>query len=89
MRCRRWKGLRWRNQFGEEGVEVDLKIQDRSGITLLNTSDIYGPFTNEILLGKVSFSYTAIYFRSHMFVLEEFGFAICNLVLYKWSHLWF
>ena len=24
-----------------------------SGITLLDTSDIYGPFTNEILLGKV------------------------------------
>ena len=24
-----------------------------SGITFLDTSDIYGPFTNEILLGKV------------------------------------
>ena len=27
-----------------------------SGVTLLDTSDIYGPFTNEILLGKVSFT---------------------------------
>ena len=26
-----------------------------SGITFLDTSDIYGPFTNEILLGKVLF----------------------------------
>jgi aryl-alcohol dehydrogenase-like predicted oxidoreductase len=24
-----------------------------SGVTFLDTSDIYGPFTNEILLGKV------------------------------------
>ena len=24
-----------------------------SGVTLLDTSDIYGPYTNEILLGKV------------------------------------
>ena len=31
-----------------------------SGITLLDTSDIYGPYTNEILVGKVriSFSFT-------------------------------
>ena len=27
-----------------------------SGVTFLDTSDIYGPFTNEILLGKVSFT---------------------------------
>ena len=26
----------------------------QSGITFLDTSDIYGPFTNELLLGKVS-----------------------------------
>lgn len=28
----------------------------QSGVTFLDTSDIYGPFTNEILLGKVLFS---------------------------------
>ena len=27
-----------------------------SGVTLLDTSDIYGPHTNEILLGKVGLS---------------------------------
>ena len=26
-----------------------------TGVTFLDTSDIYGPFTNEILLGKVPF----------------------------------
>ena len=28
-----------------------------SGVTLLDTSDVYGPFTNEILLGKVPYIY--------------------------------
>lgn len=27
----------------------------RSGVTLLDTSDVYGPHTNEILIGKVRF----------------------------------
>lgn len=34
-----------------------------SGVTFLDTSDIYGPHTNEILLGKVATSFNAAVLR--------------------------
>ena len=37
-----------------------------AGITLLDTSDIYGPQTNEILIGKVTFFY---YFELNNYIL--------------------
>ena len=37
----------------EEDMIALIHHAVNSGITLLDTSDIYGPFTNEILLGKV------------------------------------
>ncbi|EHA8587502.1 Aldo/keto reductase [Cocos nucifera] len=33
----------------------------RSGVTFLDTSDIYGPLTNEILLGKVKLYSSALF----------------------------
>ena len=38
-----------------------------AGVTFLDTSDIYGPFTNEILLGKVSLTSSLIYNQSLFF----------------------
>ena len=45
----------------------------RSGITFLDTSDMYGPFTNEILLGKVIFFLSFFFFLS----FSHPGFQFC------------
>jgi predicted oxidoreductase len=37
----------------EEDMIALIHHAVHSGVTFLDTSDIYGPFTNEILLGKV------------------------------------
>lgn len=37
----------------DEMIEL-IHFAINSGITLLDTSDIYGPFTNELLIGKVN-----------------------------------
>jgi aryl-alcohol dehydrogenase-like predicted oxidoreductase len=37
----------------EEDMIALIHHAVHSGVTLLDTSDFYGPFTNEILLGKV------------------------------------
>lgn len=45
----------------------------KSGITFLDTSDIYGPYTNEILLGKVIYLFFLTGFSSHpIFPSENF-----------------
>jgi aryl-alcohol dehydrogenase-like predicted oxidoreductase len=38
----------------EVGISIIKRAFD-SGITFFDTSDMYGPHTNEILVGKVSF----------------------------------
>ncbi|KAL3675127.1 hypothetical protein R1sor_025075 [Riccia sorocarpa] len=38
----------------EEMIELIHKAVEH-GVTLLDTSDLYGPYTDEILVGKVSF----------------------------------
>jgi aryl-alcohol dehydrogenase-like predicted oxidoreductase len=47
----------------EAGIAVITHAFSR-GITLFDTSNVYGPLTNEILLGKV---------RSHFPVLKSYG----------------
>jgi aryl-alcohol dehydrogenase-like predicted oxidoreductase len=37
----------------DEGISI-IKHAFDSGITFFDTSDVYGPHTNEILVGKVS-----------------------------------
>ena len=41
-----------------------------AGVTFLDTSDVYGPFTNEILLGKVCFWFLWFGIFLGMFVLD-------------------
>jgi aryl-alcohol dehydrogenase-like predicted oxidoreductase len=38
----------------EEMVELIRYAVEKLGVTLLDTSDAYGPFTNEVLVGKVN-----------------------------------
>ncbi len=38
----------------EEIVELIRYAMEQLGVTLLDTSDTYGPFTNEVLIGKVN-----------------------------------
>jgi aryl-alcohol dehydrogenase-like predicted oxidoreductase len=38
----------------EEIVELICYAVEQLGVTLLDTSDTYGPFTNEVLIGKVN-----------------------------------
>jgi aryl-alcohol dehydrogenase-like predicted oxidoreductase len=38
----------------EEMVELIHYAVEKLGVTFLDTSDVYGPFTNEILVGKVN-----------------------------------
>jgi aryl-alcohol dehydrogenase-like predicted oxidoreductase len=38
----------------EEMVELIRYAVEQLGVTLLDTSDTYGPFTNEVLIGKVN-----------------------------------
>jgi len=38
----------------EEIVELIHYAVEQLGVTLLDTSDTYGPFTNEVLIGKVN-----------------------------------
>jgi aryl-alcohol dehydrogenase-like predicted oxidoreductase len=38
----------------EEMVELIRYAVEQLGVTLLDTSDAYGPFTNEVLIGKVN-----------------------------------
>jgi aryl-alcohol dehydrogenase-like predicted oxidoreductase len=38
----------------EEIVELIRYAVEQLGVTLLDTSDAYGPFTNEVLIGKVN-----------------------------------
>jgi aryl-alcohol dehydrogenase-like predicted oxidoreductase len=38
----------------EEIVEFIRYVVEQLGVTLLDTSDTYGPFTNEVLIGKVN-----------------------------------
>jgi aryl-alcohol dehydrogenase-like predicted oxidoreductase len=35
-------------------VELIRYAVEQLGVTLLDTSDTYGPFTNEVLIGKVN-----------------------------------
>ncbi|MDQ0811006.1 aryl-alcohol dehydrogenase-like predicted oxidoreductase [Streptomyces sp. B3I7] len=39
-------------QRGEESVRAVHRALD-AGVTLLDTADMYGPFTNELLVGRV------------------------------------
>jgi aryl-alcohol dehydrogenase-like predicted oxidoreductase len=39
-------------QRGEESVRALHRALD-AGVTLLDTADMYGPFTNELLVGRV------------------------------------
>lgn len=39
----------------EDGIKI-IKYAFNRGITFFDTSDVYGPHTNEILVGKVHFS---------------------------------
>lgn len=48
----------------EEDAGVNLiKHAISSGVTFLDTSDVYGPFTNEVLIGKVHMIHHV--FKSH------------------------
>ncbi len=38
----------------EEIVELICYAVEQLGVTLLDTSDTYGPFTNKVLIGKVN-----------------------------------
>lgn len=42
-----------------------------SGITHLDTADMYGPYTNELLLGKVNSTSSFILFQSVLFVVKR------------------
>ena len=41
----------------DEDMITLIHLAVDNGVTFLDTSDIYGPFTNEILLGKVVLLY--------------------------------
>ena len=45
----------------EIGIAV-IKEAFNRGITFFDTSDVYGPFTNEILVGKVNVKFVWLYF---------------------------
>jgi aryl-alcohol dehydrogenase-like predicted oxidoreductase len=45
----------------EEDMIALIHHAVHSGVTFLDTSDVYGPFTNEILLGKVPFFFSFLY----------------------------
>ena len=47
-----------------------------SGITFLDTSDIYGPFTNEILLGKVYISPLYLFILYYVILLVSIYFSV-------------
>ena len=47
----------------------------QSGVTLLDTSDIYGPYTNELLLGKV-LTFSSLLFS---FVIITIDFDMINM----------
>jgi hypothetical protein len=51
----------------EEDMIAVIHHAVHSGVTFLDTSDIYGPFTNEILLGKVPFLF--LFYFLYLFVL--------------------
>jgi aryl-alcohol dehydrogenase-like predicted oxidoreductase len=38
----------------EEIVELIRYVMEQLGVTLLDTSDTYGPFTNKVLISKVN-----------------------------------
>ena len=58
----------------EEAMIELIHYAINSGITFLDTSDVYGPYTNEILLSKVILSLNAI-------VLFD------SLILFNRSHI--
>ena len=53
-----------------------------SGITFLDTSDVYGPFLNEILLGKVSLKHLCF----SEFTGSECLMAVCSMLWLTPSH---
>ena len=49
-----------------------------AGVTFLDTSDVYGPHTNEILLGKVGRGARILHFASFQFALKMFDVMLLN-----------
>ena len=47
--------------LSEEGALAVLQAAIDAGVTLFNTSDLYGPYTNERLLGAPWEGCTAVY----------------------------
>lgn len=64
----------------EDMVEL-IRHAVGTGVTFLDTSDIYGPFTNEILIGKVGG------FQRILIEFENFGLIHNVLSLYEISKL--
>jgi hypothetical protein len=63
----------------EQDMIALIRHAVHSGVTFLDTSDIYGPFTNEILLGKVPYLLLLSFF-----FFNNFNFLVCLFVLKFW-----
>lgn len=53
----------------EEAMIELIHYAINSGITFLDTSDVYGPYTNEILLSKVLLPLISSFCRTHSYCL--------------------
>ena len=57
----------------EEAVISIIKEAYNKGITFFDTADVYGPHTNEILVGKVSFEMFFLRFFQNMLSCKRIG----------------
>ncbi|KAL3702298.1 hypothetical protein R1sor_020320 [Riccia sorocarpa] len=53
----------------EEMIELIHKAVEH-GVTLLNTSDVYGPYTNEILVGKFLLVFVSALYMNFMMLMK-------------------
>lgn len=56
----------------EAGISI-IKEAYNKGITFFDTADVYGPHTNEILVGKVSFEMLFLRFFQNMLSCKGIG----------------
>jgi predicted oxidoreductase len=56
----------------EVGISI-IKEAYSKGITFFDTADVYGPHTNEILVGKVSFEMFFLRFFHNMLSCKRIG----------------
>ena len=64
------------------GIAI-IKHAFSKGITFFDTADVYGPFTNEVLVGKV----TAIFSLFHQNAANIFELTMKTLTIYLFIYL--